>query len=257
MLSEEAKKAGGVFRRHSQWFLERQEEEYEQADFLLMPSNYSRNSYAPHIREKTILAPLCGRTGIRPRTEKPPGSPFVVGVVGGDPLRKGYLYLLRAWKELALPNAQLKIRSGPGYRKYSELARLVDQQPSVSIVPYIPDIGKFYAECDAFILPSVDDGFGMALFEAIASGVPSIATRTTGASELLTHERDMLLIDPFDAEPIKQSLTRLYESPELRERLGLSGQQTVGSLMQGEIAPLYDKGIEQLLARVQTSQVVS
>jgi len=250
MLAEEAKKAGGVFRRNTQWFVERQVEEYEQADLLLMPSNYSRNSYPEHIRSKTILAPLCGRTRIQPRVGKPAGSPFVVGVVGGDPLRKGYLYLLQAWKELALPNAQLQIRSGDVYRRYATLARLVDEQPSVRMVPYVPDISEFYAQCDAFILSSVDDGFGMALFEAMANGVPSIATHTTGASELLADGRDALLIDAWSVDAIKESLGRLYESAELRDELGRNGQAAVSSLMEGETARLYEEGIGRLLERV-------
>ena len=175
----------------------------------------------------------------------------MVGVVGGDPLRKGYLYLLQAWKDLALPNAQLKIRSGAGYRKFSVLAKLVDEQPNVSIISYIPDISEFYAQCDAFILPSVDDGFGMALFEAMANGVPSIATHTTGASELLEGGHDALLIDAWSVEQIKKSLSALYESAELREQLGLSGQAKVSSLMEGETARHYEQGIDHLLAAVQ------
>ena len=72
-------------------------------------------------------------------------------------------------------------------------------------VSYIQDISSFYAECDAFILPSVDDGFGMALFEAMANGVPSIASRNCGASELLVPERDCLVIDAFSTEQIKEA----------------------------------------------------
>ena len=77
---------------------------------------------------------------------KPEGGPFIVGVVGGQPLRKGYLYLLQAWKELAFPNAQLRIRTSNDYERYPLLKKLVEEQPSVSIIPYIPDINKFYAE---------------------------------------------------------------------------------------------------------------
>ncbi len=115
MMVEEARKAGGVFRTHAPWFIDRQVEEYERADFILSPSEYSRRSFPEYIRRKTVLAPLLGRARILgPRVAKPKGAPFVVGVVGGQPLRKGYLYLLQAWKQLALPNARLKIRSGTG-----------------------------------------------------------------------------------------------------------------------------------------------
>src|ERR1019366_4534485 len=118
----------------------------------------------------------------------------------------------------------------------------------VAIIDYIPDISAFYAECDVFILPSVDDGFGMALFEAMANGVPSITTHNTGASELLTAGRDAVVIDAFSAQQIKDSLLMLYESKEARERLGTNGQAVVRSLTDGEMSRPYESGIDRLLA---------
>jgi glycosyltransferase involved in cell wall biosynthesis len=247
MLVEEARKAGGTFKTNADWFRDRQVEEYEQADLILTPSDYSRRSFPERIRAKMVLAPLIGRAHVVPRTPKPKGSPFVVGVVGGEPLRKGYLYLLQAWQQLALPNAQLKIRSGPAYKEFPVLAKLVADQPSVSLVPYVPDIAAFYAECDVFILSSVDDGFGMALFEAIANGVPSITTHNTGASELLTSGRDAIVIDAFSVDQIRDSILMLYESEEMRERLGTNGQATVKSLTDGDLARPYENGIDRLL----------
>jgi glycosyltransferase involved in cell wall biosynthesis len=250
VMIEEARKVGGVFRTNSPWFVERQVQEYETADFILSPSNYSRNSFPQHLKNKTVLAPLYGRAKVAPRVPKLAGAKFVVGVVGGQPLRKGYLYLLQAWKELALPNAELKIRSGADFARYPVLAKLVAEQDNVNIISYIPDISAFYGECDAFILPSVDDGFGMALFEAVANGVPSIATRNCGASELLVDERDALLIEAFSVEQIKHSLQRLYESQELRERLTLSGPAAVEALQEGGVARPYEDGIGRLFAAV-------
>jgi glycosyltransferase involved in cell wall biosynthesis len=256
LMIEEARKVGGEFRTNSPWFVERQVQEYETADFILSPSNYSRNSFPQHLKSKTVLAPLYGRAKVAPRVPKPAGAKFVVGVVGGQPLRKGYLYLLQAWKELALPNAELKIRSGADFARYPVLAKLVAQQNNVSIISYIPDISAFYGECDAFILPSVDDGFGMALFEAVANGVPSIATRNCGASELLSDERDALLIDAFSVEQIKHSLQRLYESEELRERLTLSGPAAVEALQVGGVARPYEDGIGRLSEAVADSRAL-
>jgi glycosyltransferase involved in cell wall biosynthesis len=256
LMVEEARKVGGMFRANSPWFIERQVQEYEEADFILSPSNYSRDSFPEHLRKKTVLAPLYGRAKVAPRVPKPIGATFVVGVVGGQPLRKGYLYLLQAWKELALPNAELKIRSGADFARYPLLSKLVAEQDNVSIISYIPDISAFYGECDAFVLPSVDDGFGMALFEAVANGVPSIATRNCGASELLVDERDALLIDAFSVEQIKSSLQRLYESAELRERLTLSGPEAVAALQVDGVARPYEDGIGRLFEAVAGAKAV-
>ena len=252
MMVEEARKVGGTFRTNSPWFIDRQVEEYETADFILSPSDYSRRSYPVHLRKKVVLAPLYGRSKVSPRVRRPAGSKFVLGVLGGSPLRKGYLYLLRAWKELALPDAELKIRTSNEIFSYPVLNQLLDGLPSVTVLSYIADISSFYAGCDAFILPSVDDGFGMALVEALANGVPSVATRNCGASELLIPERDCLLIDAFSTEQIKDAILRLYESRDLRERLETSGPAAISALQQGGSARPYEVGVDSLIELVKS-----
>ena len=247
MMAEEARKVGGAFRRNSPWFIERQVEEYEKANFILSPSDYSRRSYPEHLRKKVVLAPLYGCSTVSPRLAVPPRSTFVLGAVGGSPLRKGFLYLLQAWKELALPNATLRIRTSNEIFQYPVLRQLLVDQLTVSIVAYVADINKFYGQCDAFILPSVDDGFGLALMEALAMGVPSIATRNCGASELLVADRDCLLIDAFSVGQIKDAILRLYESRDLRERLEVGGPKAVAALQEGGLANVYEEGVDRLL----------
>ena len=256
VMADEAAKVGGEFLRNSPWFIERQVEEYETADFILSPSDYSRRSFPDPLRKKVVLAPLFGRSKVSPREPKPLGSTFVLGVVGGQPLRKGYLYLLQAWKELALPNAKLKIRTGDAIYRYPLLKQLMAELPNVELVSYVPDISTFYAECDAFILPSVDDGFGMALFEAVANGVPSVATRNCGASELLVAERDCLLIDAFSMEQIKDAVLRLYESSDLRDRLSRNGPAAVEALQEGGLPRPYEDGVDHLLSTIARSKLV-
>ena len=256
VMAEEAKKVGGEFRRNSPWFIERQVEEYETADFILSPSDYSRRSFPDHLRKKVVLAPLYGRSKVSPRNTKPLGSTFVLGCVGGQPLRKGYLYLLQAWKELALPNAKLKIRTGDAMYRYPLLKQLMSELPDVELVSYVPDISTFYTECDAFILPSVDDGFGMALFEAVANGVPSVATRNCGASELLVAERDCLLVDAFSVKQIKDAVLRLYESRDLRDRLSRSGPAAVEALQEGGLPRPYEAGVDDLLGSIARAKLV-
>lgn len=247
MMVEEARKVGGTFRINSPWFIERQVEEYERADFILAPSDYSRRSYPEYLRKKVVLTPLYGCSAMVPRAPKPFKSRFVLGVVGGGPLRKGFLYLLQAWKELALPHAELRIRTSNEIFTYPVLKHLLSEQSTVSIVSYIADMKEFYTECDAFILPSVDDGFGLSLMEAMASGVPSIATRNCGASELLVDDRDCLLIDAFSVDQIKDAVLRLYESSDLRNRLESNGPIAVAALQEGGLSRPHEEGMDRLL----------
>ena len=247
MMVEEARKVGGTFRINSPWFIERQVEEYERADFILAPSDYSRRSYPEYLRKKVVLTPLYGCSAMVPRAPKPFKSRFVLGVVGGGPLRKGFLYLLQAWKELALPHAELRIRTSNEIFTYPVLKHLLSEQSTVSIVSYIADMKEFYTECDAFILPSVDDGFGLSLMEAMASGVPSIATRNCGASELLVDDRDCLLIDAFSVDQIKDAVLRLYESSDLRDQLESNGPKAVAALQEGGLSRPHEEGMDRLL----------
>jgi glycosyltransferase involved in cell wall biosynthesis len=255
MLVEEARKVGGTFKANSMWFIDRQVQEYEQADFILAPSEYSRHSFPNHLLKKVVLAPLYGCSAVLPRYPKAPGAAFVLGVVGGGPLRKGFFYLLQAWKELGLARAELKIRTSTEIFTYPVLKQLLVELPTVSVVDYVLDINAFYASCDAFILPSVDDGFGLSLMEAMANGVPSIATRNCGATELMIPDRDCLLIDAFSVDQIKDAILRLYESAELRERLEENGPKAVGRLQEGGVARPYEEGIDRLLYEIERSKL--
>jgi glycosyltransferase involved in cell wall biosynthesis len=137
------------------------------------------------------------------------------------------------------------------------IAKLLSDMPSVSLIDYVPDISQFYAECDAFILPSIDDGFGMALFEALANGVPSIATRNCGSSELLVDGRDALIIDAGSVQQIKDSLLQMYESPDLRARLELAGPAAIAGLQTGDVSRPYESGMDALLAFLADSKKVT
>jgi glycosyltransferase involved in cell wall biosynthesis len=143
------------------------------------------------------------------------------------------LYLLQAWKQLALPEARLLIRCAGGLEGYPVLQALVSGMPNVELVPYQDDMAGFYRRCHLFVLPSVDDGFGMALLEAMAQGVPSIATSACGASELLRNGVDSLIVEPGSETALAEAILCLYRSEELRRSIGAAGAQTCNRLAAG------------------------
>jgi glycosyltransferase involved in cell wall biosynthesis len=247
LLAREADRVEYRFRPQPKWLVDRQVEEYALADAILVPSEYTRNSFPPELRSKLILAPLLGRIAGEPGAERAANQTFTVGVIGNSPLRKGYLYLLRAWKKLALPNAQLLIRCAGGFAEYPVLRRLLVELPNVKLVPYISDLSAFYRGLDAFVLPSVDDGFGMAVFEALASGVPVIATRACGAAELLSNGVDSILVPPGREDALGEAIVRLYESKDLRYELGDAGAATAVRVQKSRV---YETEIRDLVARL-------
>ncbi len=250
IVRSEAALAGAHFTPEPAWFHDRQLAEYQEAERILVPSDYSGRSFPQHLQPKLIKAPLFGRCGFPSDVQLDRNPVFTVGVVGGDPLRKGYLYLLKAWQKLALPNARLLIRSSADFAQYPVLQALLKQLPNVDLLGYVPDINDFYRKCDVFVLPSVDDGFGMALFEAMANAVPCIATTHCGSSELLTSGRDGLVVDPFSEDQLAAAILSFYDSEEYRRTLALAGRQTVAFLGKGDSSPLYDDAIRSLLTSI-------
>ena len=240
----EAAKVGASFDPEPTWFRERQIAEYEMADTILTPSDYTARSFPVSLRKKCIIAPLLGRVSTKGEIRLARNTPFTVGVLGGDPLRKGYLYLLEAWKRLALPDARLIIRSSSNFSKFPKLHELLKELPSVEVIDYIPNIAEFYQRCDLFVLPSVDDGFGMALFEAMANGVPSISTRNCGASELLVDGVEGLVIDARSVDQLVESILKLYENEELRQEIALAGQKAVERIT---TARVYETVLSEVL----------
>jgi glycosyltransferase involved in cell wall biosynthesis len=256
IVEEESAKLGVAYRPQPDWFRDRQLAEYAEAERILAPSEYTRATFPEAMRSKIIKAPLFGRCAFPAETHPERHSEFTVGVVGGEPVRKGYLYLLEAWERLALPNARLLIRTDADFAHYPLLQQRLSRLPNVEFVRYVPDINDFYQRCDIFVLPSVDDGFGMALFEAMANEVPCIATTHCGSSELLTPGRDGIVIPPRNAELLAEALLALYQQEELRRTIASGGRATVAALGRNDSSPLYDAAIQMLLNSLTPSDQV-
>ncbi len=247
IVEEESAKLGIPYRPQPAWFRDRQLAEYEAAERILAPSEYTRATFPEAMRSKIIKAPLFGRCSFPAKTRAERHREFTVGVVGGEPVRKGYLYLLEAWERLALNNARLLIRSDADFTRYPALQQRIARLSNVEFVRYVPDINDFYQRCDVFVLPSVDDGFGMALFEAMANEVPCIATTHCGSSELLTPGRDGIVIPPRNADLLAEALLSLYQQEELRRALAGAARARAASLGRNDSSPLYDASIGALL----------
>jgi glycosyltransferase involved in cell wall biosynthesis len=110
------------------------------------------------------------------------------------------------------------------------------------------DIERAYAAADAFVFPSPYDAFGMVVTEAMACGLPVIASRRAGASEIITDRTDGLLIaDAGDRAAWTQAIAALAADSACRRRLGHAAAETANRFTWDQVARQTLTVYEQLL----------
>jgi glycosyltransferase involved in cell wall biosynthesis len=87
-----------------------------------------------------------------------------------------------------------------------------------------------YSQASVLVLPSVEDGFGLVIGQAMACGVPVIATTNTGGPDLITDGVDGFIVPVRDAGAIRERLEHLYRNPDIRVAMGRAALDKVRSL---------------------------
>jgi glycosyltransferase involved in cell wall biosynthesis len=89
------------------------------------------------------------------------------------------------------------------------------------------EVAEYLRGSDIFILPSFAEGVPVSLMEAMASGVPVVATNVGGVAELVESERTGLLVPPADSAALAQAIARYQDDHELRQRVASQGRERV------------------------------
>jgi glycosyltransferase involved in cell wall biosynthesis len=95
------------------------------------------------------------------------------------------------------------------------------------LLGYRPDLKEVYQALDVFALSSIRGGLPNVLLEAMALGVPVVATRIAGIPRLVRDGENGLLVEPGDPESLGRAIDRLRKDRGLRDRLRHSGRRTI------------------------------
>lgn len=155
---------------------------------------------------------------------------FVVGYVGRLVSYKGVEYLINSFHLLKSEIENLKILiigDGPERKHLEDLEVSKNFKKDIIFTGFRKDIGKLLFCLDVFILPSLQEGFGNVVLEAMAMGKPVIATENVGCVSLFKDRNNIIVTKPADSKAIADAITTLYQDETLREKIAQNGRNFV------------------------------
>ncbi len=196
LLGEESERARLAVERPSPWMIAREEREYALADIILVPSTFAADTFVEMgtPREKLRVVPLgVDAAMFRPSARQAEdrrqrilsGAPLHVAYVGALSVQKGLLDFVEVAKALAGPRFEFHCTGATttdGAPLVAELARYA------TVHPPRPQrqLTETYAGADVFLFPTIQDGFGMVVSQALAAGLPVLCSTHCCGPDMVT-----------------------------------------------------------------------
>lgn len=194
---------------------------FERASAIAVFSDWCRNAI---LVENPALPPAKVRTlppgvelgpFVELPLERPPAEKLRLLFVGGDFARKGGPDLVACWEEYLKETFELHIVSNGAPAGLEEKGIAVYRD----LKPYSQELLERYREADVFVLPTLNEAYGHVFIEAMAAGLPVVATRINAIPEIVPPEGLPLLIPPGNREALREAILSLQD-PARRQALG-------------------------------------
>lgn len=177
-------------------------------------------------------------------------DPTVVCVSNLRP-EKSHVTLLDAFRRVRreIPSCRLVlVGDGPLRSDLEARAGALGISEAVSFTGFVPNIWPYLQAADLFALPSSYETLGIAAIEAMAAGLPIVASRT-GAIPEFVHEDTGVLVPPGDPGALAAAIVGLLSSPESRRRMSVAARERAQGLRMESTVQRYFELYERVLAR--------
>jgi len=179
-----------------------------------------------------------------------PENSLIVGTLGRLVPVKGPEFLVEAAKHIIskYPDTFF-VFTGDGYLRpdLKKKALNFGLKENIIFLGWRDDGAKILSLYDVFILPSLNEGMGRVLVEAMALGKPIVASRIGGIPDLVTHGKNGFLVPPKDPEELAKYIQILIEDREKREKMGLSGKKIAMHFSAENMVEKIEKLYKELL----------
>jgi glycosyltransferase involved in cell wall biosynthesis len=227
LLFPQLRRRVNVNRRIEQWLVGNR---WQKIDHVITISEHSRQDllrHAPLRSDQVTVTPLgLDAQRFRPAPRHRGQRPYVLCVAGSDPT-KNVGDLVEAYAKLSEPlHGQFDLLLAGDVCKREDIRAAIDRLTIGSRVKLVgrisdDDLIAYYQQATVFVFPSLYEGFGLPVLEAMGCGCPVICSDRSSLPEVVGDAA--LLIDPNDSNQLVSTLTRVLESPSLQEALRTKG----------------------------------
>lgn len=175
----------------------------------------------------------------------------VVGTVGWLLPIKGPVYLLKAmqWVWQKHPDVKLMfVGKGELEVELRTMAKEIGYEDRVLFPGWRSDVHEIMPVFDIFVLPSLNEGMGRVIVEAMAAGKPVVASRTGGIPDLVINGKTGYMVEPGDSEGLAEAINHLLENPDLSQAMGREGRQRCHLFSEELMIEKIDRLYQKLLA---------
>jgi glycosyltransferase involved in cell wall biosynthesis len=205
--------------------LAKEESEYQAADYLLCPSDFVVKTFTDRgfPREKLLrfINGVDDKVFFPSSELRESGRPFTMLFVGVCAVRKGVHFALEAWLSSPASRHGKFLIAGNVLPGYVEKLAAWLCHPSVSVLGHVEDVPGLMRKSDILALPSIEEGFGRVVTEAMASGCVPLAS--DACTDFCRHMQTGLRHPVGDVQTLAQQITMVYEDRALLAQLRSSG----------------------------------
>jgi glycosyltransferase involved in cell wall biosynthesis len=233
-MRAEAQRWGLPFKGIDPRVIDQEEQEYDQADVITVPSTFSMRTFLTRgvPASRVHLLPYgVDVSRFQPQGEPQPGD-FDVLYAGSMTLNKGVPYLLKAYRQLQHARKRLWMAGTPDPAFIDRMKTIGLWPDDVHLLGHLPQdaLARRMSQSHVLVLPSMQDGFGLVLSQAMACGCVPVASTHTGALDAFEDGDSGLVFEAGDADALASCLQRLADHPDLQRHMRERALQTVHRL---------------------------
>ncbi len=215
------------------WLINKEISEHQNSDYIVLPSNFAKKTFIDkgYSESKLIVNHFYANTTRFQKTFKR-DKKFRVLFCGSVEPRKGIHYLLEAFNGINIDNSELWIIGSLDYLKKDKLFKKFVNKFNNENIIYFDTINStklsdYFSQCSVLVLPSISDGFGLVVIQAMSCCLPVIVSDNTGAKDLIKEGHNGFIVETRNVNELSEKIEYLYKNPKKIKEMGNNAFETI------------------------------